>query len=61
MSEWWQFKKRSRCPHRQLRGIFGDEIIFATPFYSRLQCLECGKYLDGPVSLAHNSCLEATE
>ena len=46
---------RSRCPHSNLRPIYGDEIIFATPKFSRLQCRNCGKYLDGPVSLAYTT------
>lgn len=49
---WWQFRKRSRCPHVHLRGIYGDEVIFATPGWNRIQCLECGKFLDGPVHIA---------
>ena len=44
--------KKSRCPHSNLRGIYGDEVIFATPHYSRLQCIDCGKFLDGSVELA---------
>jgi hypothetical protein len=47
-----RFGWRSRCPHVRIRGIWGDEIIFASPRYSRLQCLDCGRHLDGPVSLA---------
>jgi hypothetical protein len=33
-------------------GIYGDGVIFATPRFSRLQCVDCGRFLDGPVSLA---------
>jgi hypothetical protein len=33
-------------------GIYGDAVIFASPRFSRLQCLDCGRFLDGPVSLA---------
>jgi len=44
--------KKSRCPHSNLRGIYGDEVIFATPNWNRLQCLDCGQFLDGPVKLA---------
>lgn len=44
---WW----RSRhCPHSNLRGIYGDEII-ARGFF-RLECEDCQRRLDGPVSLA---------
>ena len=46
---------RNRCPHSNLRPIYGDEIIFATPKFSRLQCRNRGKYLDGPVSLAYTT------
>lgn len=49
---WWEFRRRANCPHARLRGIYGDEITFATPRFNRLQCLDCGRYLDGPVSLA---------
>lgn len=42
--------KRLRCPHSNLRGIYGDEIIMAG--YRRLRCLDCRAYLDGPVILA---------
>jgi hypothetical protein len=42
--------KRLRCPHSNLRGIYGDEIIAVG--YRRLHCLDCGAYLDGPVILA---------
>ena len=44
--------KWRRCPHARIRGIYGDEIVFATPGQRRLQCIDCGRYLDGPVSLA---------
>lgn len=49
---WWQFKKRSSCPHSRLRGIYGDEIIVAG--FKRLWCADCGKLLDGPVRLAQS-------
>ena len=45
-------RDRKRCPHSNLRGIYGDEVIFATPRFSRLQCNDCGRFLDGPVMLA---------
>lgn len=41
-----------RCPHVRIRGIYGDEVVFAAPGFRRLQCLDCGRHLDGPVSLA---------
>lgn len=50
MIRWWQFKKRAACPHSNLRGIYGDEIITAR--FKRLWCADCGRLLDGPVSLA---------
>lgn len=49
--KWLQFKSRARCPHIRIRGIYGDEIQLA-PRFSRLQCVSCGKFLDGPVSYA---------
>lgn len=47
-------RARRRCPHSRLRGIYGDEVIFNTPSFARLQCLDCGAYLDGPVSLVES-------
>lgn len=43
--------RNSHCPHSNLRGIYGDEINH-TPGYRRLQCNDCGRFLDGPVHLA---------
>jgi hypothetical protein len=43
-------RERRRCPHSDLRPIYGDEINQVGG--SRLQCRTCGQYLDGPVSLA---------
>ena len=45
-------RRRWRCPHSRLRGIYGDEVTFATPRFARLECLDCGRFLDGPVKLA---------
>lgn len=45
--KWWQFRKRRHCPHVHVRGVYGDEIIH-TPGYRRIQCLNCGRLLDGP-------------
>lgn len=42
---------RLRCPHSNLRGIFGEEINH-TPGGRRLECLDCRALLDGPVVLA---------
>lgn len=47
---WFGKTARRRCPHLDLRGIFGDEIIQVG--YWRLQCRDCGQFLDGPVTLA---------
>lgn len=46
-------KRRSwrRCPHEYIRGIYGDEIN-QTPRGARLECIECGRLLDGPVNIA---------
>lgn len=46
----------NRCPHVAIRGIFGDEINH-TPGFRRLQCLDCGRHLDGPVSLSNRNWL----
>lgn len=43
----------SRCPHTNLRGIYGDEIN-RTPKGRRLRCEDCGRLLDGPVSLSES-------
>lgn len=42
--------KHLRCPHSNLRGIYGDEINMVGGL--RLQCRDCGSYLNGPVTLA---------
>lgn len=53
LREWWRERNRWKsCAHSRLRGIYGDEIIFATPKFNRLQCLDCGNWLDGSVTLA---------
>ncbi len=57
MIAWWQFRKRAACPHSNLRGIYGDEIIAAG--FKRLWCADCGALLDGPVSLAARRASEA--
>jgi hypothetical protein len=43
--------ERRHCPHGSLRGIYGDEINH-TPGYRRLQCRDCGRFLDGPAFLS---------
>ncbi len=42
-------RQRRRCPHSNLRAIWGDEI---NALNSRLSCRDCGRLLDGPPSLA---------
>lgn len=42
--------KRFRCPHVDVRGIYGDEINHVGGY--RLQCFDCGAFLDGPASIA---------
>lgn len=44
--------KRNRCPHANIRGVYGDEIIFVAG-WRRLQCVDCGRYLDGGLELAN--------
>ena len=33
------------CEHKNLRGVYGDEIIFVAN-YKRTQCVDCLKYLE---------------
>lgn len=49
--KWWEWVKKHHCPHVHVRGIYGDEINH-TSGYRRLQCLNCGRLLDGPVSIS---------
>ena len=39
-----------RCPHARREGIYGDPINWCGGY--RLRCADCGRLLDGPVSLA---------
>lgn len=57
---WWQFRKRVRCPHVDVRGIYGYEVIAAG--FKRLWCADCGRLLDGPVSIAvaRQACLSSS-
>lgn len=48
---WWQISRRRHCPHVHVRGIYGDAINH-TPGYRRNRCLDCGRLLDGPVSIS---------
>lgn len=41
----------NRCPHANMRGVYGDEINDCGGY--RLRCCDCGRYLDGPLSLAN--------
>ena len=43
------WRKRRRCAHVHLRGIYGDAINLLN---ARLMCMDCGALLDGPVVLA---------
>lgn len=42
--------RRNRCPHENLYGVYGDQIHRSLG--TRLVCGDCGRYLNGPVSLA---------
>lgn len=53
MTKWWQFRKRRHCPHVSLLGIYGDEINH-TSGGRRNFCLDCGRLLDGPVSISRD-------
>lgn len=44
-------RKRKHCPHSRLRGFYGDKANH-TPGFRHLECLDCGRFLDGPVALA---------
>lgn len=37
------------CTHKNLRGVYGDEIIF-TAGWRRIACTDCGKYLNRPLT-----------
>ena len=43
------WRKRRRCPHVHLNGIYGDAINLLN---ARLMCMDCGALLEGPVVLA---------
>lgn len=47
-AEWRRLRRH--CPHSDLIGIYGD-LVNAVGGW-RLRCRDCGRYLDGPVSLA---------
>ena len=42
--------RRRNCPHSTLRGIYGDEVNHCGGW--RLRCLDCRRFVDGPVALA---------
>lgn len=44
------WRRRRHCPHVNVDGIYGDEINHVGGY--RLVCADCGRYLDGPVSIA---------
>ena len=41
----------NRCPHVRISGIYGDEINHCGGY--RLSCDDCGRLLDGAVSLVN--------
>ena len=45
-----RMRQRRHCAHSRLRPIYGDEINFVGGW--RLWCRDCGRFIDGPVSLA---------
>lgn len=47
---WFGRRARRRCPHVRLRGLYGDHILWSGGW--RLDCMDCGRFLDGPVTLA---------
>lgn len=47
-----RFRLVNRCPHSNLTGIYGDMVNQVGGW--RLRCRDCGRYLDGPVSLAES-------
>lgn len=48
---WFGRTARRRCPHTTLEPVYGDAIIFESKGY-RLFCLDCWRYIDGPVDLS---------
>lgn len=54
-----KFKRRYHCSHALLRGIYGDEINAVGGY--RLQCIACGRYLDGPISYVKRNYLVKAE
>ena len=62
MYKWYEFKKRYRCPHVNLQGLYGDAIYYIGDNKYRNLCLDCGKLLDGPVSISvERKSLETTK
>lgn len=49
---WWEFRRRYHCPHERLDGIYGDAIQYFG--WRRNLCADCGKTLDGPVSISQS-------
>jgi hypothetical protein len=45
-------RARRRCPHSDLQGIYGDEVVAVG--WWRLWCRGCRRFVDGPVSLARS-------
>ena len=48
----YRWLQKRRCPHSNLSPIYGDEINHVGGW--RLFCRDCGRYIDGPVSLAES-------
>lgn len=38
------------CPHKNLRGVYGDEIIFVAN-WRRIACVDCHRYLNLPLKV----------
>lgn len=49
---WFGRTARRRCPHSRLVGIYGDPVNHKGGW--RLACLQCARYIDGPVMLARH-------
>ncbi len=44
-------RERKHCPHVDVIGVWGDAINHA-PGYRRNYCRDCGRHLDGPVTIS---------
>lgn len=50
---WWHSRRKRHCPHVRVLGIYGDAINH-TPGFRRNRCQDCGRLLDGPVSISES-------